>query len=145
MKIIRHSMRNATILLRSVPLILILSCVAVAQEQSQYDHGTPPQHAAGVSPFGSYAAADIGTVNLANGALNFKLNVGSVGGRGFWLPITLNYTSKVWSASSGTDDDNSLDSGPVNRRVVYAAYAEADFSIDTPSGRSQFLGLVRLI
>jgi len=81
MKMMPDSMRNAANLLRSVPLILILSGVAVAQ-QSQYDHGTPPQHAAGISAIGSYTSSDLGTVNLSNGSLNFKIPLGDVGGRG---------------------------------------------------------------
>lgn len=115
----------------SVLLLVLMSGLrSSAQEHTQYDRGTPPQNAAGLSSIGSYSSNDIGVVNLANGGLNIKLPLGQVGGRGFSLPITLNYSSKVWSASRGEDDDNSLDSGPVSRKVVYAAYAEADYSID---------------
>ena len=111
-------------------LVLMSGLSSSAQEHSQYDRGTPPQNAAGVSSLGSFSSSDIGAVNLANGGLNLKLPLGLVGGRGFSLPITLNYSSKVWSASRGEDDDNSLDSGPVTRKVVYASYGEADYSID---------------
>jgi RHS repeat-associated protein len=88
--------------LLSALLALVSVCLtATAQEQSQYDRGTPPQHAAGVSAIGSYISADIGTINLSNGSLNFRLPLGNVGGRGFWLPLTLNYSSKVWSGHRG--------------------------------------------
>jgi hypothetical protein len=88
--------------LLSALLALVSVCLtATAQEQSQYDRGTPPQHAAGVSAIGSYLSADIGTINLSNGSLNFRLPLGNVGGRGFWLPLSLNYSSKVWSGHRG--------------------------------------------
>lgn len=96
---------------------LLISCfTALAQDnqQSQYDRGTPPQHAAGVSAIGSYLSADIGTVNLSNGSLNFALPLGSVGGRGFWLPLTLNYSSKIWSARRGDIPDPD---GPAGSRL----------------------------
>ena len=84
--------------------IVIVASTTPAQDNqmSQYDRGTPPQHAAGVSAIGSYMSADIGTINLSNGSLNFKLPLGSVGGRGFYLPLSLNYSSKMWSARRGT-------------------------------------------
>lgn len=84
--------------------IIIVASTTLAQDNqvSQYDRGTPPQHAAGVSAIGSYMSADIGTINLSNGSLNFKLPLGSVGGRGFFLPLGLNYSSKMWSARRGT-------------------------------------------
>ena len=112
--------------------VLFSSLCVEAQEHSQYDRGTPPQHAAGISSLGSYTSADIGNINLANGALNFKLPLGEVGGRGVSLPITLNYGSKMWSASRGSDWDNSQDPphGPVERKVVYGSYAEADYGLD---------------
>src|SRR6266850_3603472 len=96
----------------SLLLILLASALlAIAQDRGQYDHGTPPQHAAGVSPLGSYTSSDLGTINLTNGALNIKLPLGSVGGRGFSLPLTLNYSSKVWSA--GRDGSSYADeTGP---------------------------------
>src|SRR5215831_20168415 len=74
-----------------------LNLIADAQDGTDYDRGTPPQLRGGVSAFGSYVSADLGQVNLSNGALNFKIPLGQVGGRGLWLPLTLNYTSKVWS------------------------------------------------
>jgi RHS repeat-associated protein len=103
-------------------MVFILSLATMAQEQGQYDKGTPPQHAAGVSPLGSYTSADLGTVNTSNGALNIKLNVGSVGGRGFWLPLTVNWSSKIWSAKTDTDTDWS---GQV-KTVAYADFANID-------------------
>src|SRR5258706_8300321 len=89
--------------LRILTLVFVTSATICAQDQSQYDHGTPPQHAAGVSQLSSYVSTDLGTINLGNGSLNFKIPVGEVGGRGFSLPLTLNYSSKVWSANTGTD------------------------------------------
>src|SRR5215469_7261512 len=85
-------------------LMLLGSSTAVAQSQlqTQFDKGTPPSQTAGVSQIGSYISSDLGTVNLGNGALNFKIPLGQVGGRGFWLPITLNYSSKIWSAQVQT-------------------------------------------
>jgi RHS repeat-associated protein len=102
--------------------IITLSCLpTLAQQISQYDRGTPPQFAAGVSPFGSYISADLGTVNLANGSLNFKIPLGVVGGRGFSIPLTLNYSSKVWSASKDTDTSCTENS----KIVAYAVYDDS--------------------
>ena len=103
MKTIPHSMRSVAKLLRVIPLVLIFVCMVAAQPQSQYDHGTPPQHVSGISDIGSYLSTELGSVNLSNGALNMKIPVGSVGGRGFTIPLTLNYSSKVWSATIGHD------------------------------------------
>ena len=105
----------------SIMSIMLLSTNIFAQGTSQYDRGTPPQHAAGVSSFGSYSSADLGTVNLSNGSLNFSIPLGTVGGRGFAIPITLNYSSKVWSVSKDIDyvDGTSL--------VPYASYGGGDF------------------
>jgi YD repeat-containing protein len=102
--------------------IITLSCLpALAQEISQYDRGTPPQFAAGVSSFGSYISADLGVVNLANGSLNFKIPLGVVGGRGFSVPLTLNYSSKVWSARK----DIETSCGDTGRLVAYAMYNDS--------------------
>lgn len=122
--------------------LVLLSCVAAfAQEEgpqqtgTQYDRGTAPQHAAGVSSLGSYISADLGTINLSNGALNFKLPLGNVGGRGFWVPLTLNYSSKVWSAGSGSDTKPDVEptfppKKPVGGSVVYAMYDAGADEID---------------
>ncbi|HYR76178.1 MAG TPA: RHS repeat-associated core domain-containing protein [Pyrinomonadaceae bacterium] len=111
----------------SLLLILLASALlAIAQDRGQYDHGTPPQHAAGVSPLGSYTSSDLGTINLTNGALNIKLPLGSVGGRGFSLPLTLNYSSKVWSASR---DSNFADETGYHP-VAYANYADVENLMD---------------
>ncbi|HET7286374.1 MAG TPA: hypothetical protein VFI71_02850, partial [Pyrinomonadaceae bacterium] len=75
-------------------LIMLTATIAVGQATSQYDRGTPPQHASGISSFGSYTSADLGNVNLSNGTLNMAIPLGTVGGRGFSLPVTLNYSSK---------------------------------------------------
>lgn len=76
---------------RTVSLVLmVLICWRGSMsQQGQYDRGTPPQHVAGVSQLGSYTSADLGTVNLSNGALNLKLSLGNVGGRGFSLSIQI--------------------------------------------------------
>src|SRR5688500_5088507 len=101
----------------SLAIILAILIVAVSsafgQDTGQYDKGTPPQHAAGVSSLGSYTSADLGTINLTNGALNIKLPLTSVGGRGFSLPLTLNYSSKVWSASRDSNFADETGSHPV--------------------------------
>lgn len=107
-------------------LLLATSLHALGQEQSQYDAGTPPQHAAGVSALGSYTAVDLGSVNLSNGALNFKIPLATVGGRGFSVPLTLNYSSKVWSASKDTDTDRT--NTPFT--ATYADYANQDGFMD---------------
>jgi hypothetical protein len=102
-------------------LVLLPGVDAVlGQESSQYDKGTPPQHAAGVSSLGSYTSVDLGTVNLTNGVLNMKLPLGSVGGRGFSLSLTLNYSSKLWSASR----DSSFADETGNHPVAYAKFQE---------------------
>src|SRR5438876_7260545 len=88
-----------------------------AQSWTQYDQGTPPQHATGVSPFGSYISTEVGTVSLTNGALNIHLPLFTVGGRGMSVPISLNYSSKVWSVAKETD------SNPWNGVESLAAYA----------------------
>src|SRR5215475_4595180 len=83
------------------------SCLlAFAQTTSQYDRGTPPQLATGVSTLGSYLSADLGVINLSNGALNINLPIGKVGGRGLSIPILLNFDSKLWSARTGTQQVN---------------------------------------
>jgi RHS repeat-associated protein len=92
---------------------------ADSAETGQYDRGTQPQLANGVSSFGSYISSDIGTVNLANGSLSINLPLGGVGGRGFSLPLTLNYSSKVWSTRQGVDQADQQ-----HHRYVYADYAD---------------------
>ncbi len=104
----------------TLAVLLIAASGVCGQETSQYDQGTPPQHAAGLSPIGSYLSADLGTVNLSNGSLNFKIPLGSVGGRGFSLPLTLNYSSKVWSAN--LSDTLVSDPNPHTEKVSFAVY-----------------------
>ena len=119
--ILTFSNRIQVVRLLAVLIALgVISLSARGQDVSQYDHGTPPQHAAGVSSIGSYISADLGTVNLSNGSLNFKLPLGTVGGRGFWLPLTLNYTGKVWSARTGSDFVS--DPTPHREPVAVAVY-----------------------
>jgi hypothetical protein len=110
------------------PFLLIIgsSFCAFGQKQSQYDKGTPPQHAAGVSLLGSYSSTELGSVNLSNGALNFKIPLATVGGRGFSIPLVLNYSSKVWSASMDTDVD--ISGQPFT--AAYADYANIDGYVD---------------
>jgi hypothetical protein len=101
-----------------VLLLPLFAGSAFAQTTTQYDRATPPQHSAGVSSLGSYVSSELGTVNLSNGSLNFKIPLGSVGGRGFSIPIALNYSSKVWSASMDTDTNQA----EVEQPVAYADY-----------------------
>jgi RHS repeat-associated protein len=68
----------------------------------------------------------LGTINLANGALNIKLPLGEVGGRGFSVPISLNHSSKVWSLSG--DTDQASDTHQLS--VVGAVYGQAQFDMD---------------
>lgn len=108
---------------RSVlPIILCILTVlgAAYGQQTQYDKGTPPQLAAGVSAPGSYMSTELGTVNLSNGGLNLNIPLGTVGGRGnVALPLMLSYSSKVWSASM--DVDTERESG-TEQSVAYADY-----------------------
>src|SRR5215510_7927268 len=109
----------------AIPFLLIMtSTLALGQGTSQYDRGTPPQHAAGVSSFGSYTSADLGNVNLSNGSLNMAIPLGTVGGRGFSLPLTLNYSSKVWSVSKDIDYVDGSATAP------YASYGAGSFLQD---------------
>jgi RHS repeat-associated protein len=121
------SIHKALLVSSIAALFLICAPEARPQAQNQYDKGTPPQFAAGVSSFGSYTSADIGTVNLSNGALNLKLPLGVVGGRGMSLPITLNWSSKIWSASIDYDAEHGPGRGGLddpNPSMVPLAYAE---------------------
>ena len=123
--------KNAYVaLLRLLTVFCVLACTGMAQDQSQYDHGTPPQHAAGLSAIGSYISSDLGTVNLSNGSLNFKIPLGAVGGRGFSSPLTLNYTSKVWSASRSTAFDPDAPGGGRNYPVAFALYDDPNAALD---------------
>jgi RHS repeat-associated protein len=120
-------------------LILFLSAASTAikaQETSQYDKGTPPQQAAGVSSLGSYMSTDLGTVNLSNGSLNFRIPLGTVGGRGFSIPLTLNYSSKVWSATKGQDYNS-----------TYSAWYPAAYAVygDPKGGGGWHLGAAPII
>ena len=128
-----------------IPCLVLLGSWSTVRGQlwTQYDQGTPPQHAIGVSPVGSYVSTEIGTVNLSNGALNIHLPLGSVGGRGFSIPISLNYSSKVWSVAKDTVAD------PFNQHqyvVAYAAYGEGSTATgwrlgDVPSIDWKFVGI----
>src|SRR5262249_28550862 len=123
----RHSLVRLMILFAS---LLIIGLPALAQETSQYDRGTPPQHKAGVSPFGSYISADLGIVNLSNGALTIKLPLGQVGGRGFGIPLSLNYSSKVWSATLNSEFvPEPLPNGH-REKVAYAVYDDPGSALD---------------
>ncbi|HEY5883209.1 MAG TPA: hypothetical protein VIT88_00895, partial [Pyrinomonadaceae bacterium] len=111
-----------------LPMILLIATsfvTALGQSQSQYDKGTPPQHAAGVSSLGSYMSTELGTVNLSNGGLNINIPLGTVGGRGnIAVPLTLSYSSKVWSASKDVDIER--ESG-TEQEVAYADYDNQSF------------------
>jgi len=121
-----HRIAHKLTLRFAIPFLLIVvtSTIARGQSVSQYDRGTPPQHASGVSSFGSYTSADLGNVNLSNGTLNMAIPLGTVGGRGFSIPLTLNYSSKVWSVSKDVDyvDGSAM--------VPYASYGAGDFLHD---------------
>src|SRR5262245_3067050 len=122
----------------SFSFVLMFTCCLSAFAQgdvSQYDKGTPPQHAAGVSSFGSYISTDLGMVNLSNGALSIKLPLGQVGGRGFWTPISLNYSSKLWSATKGSEFVPEPPPGS-RERVVVAVY---DDPANAPSFHSRVM------
>ncbi len=105
-----------------ISFLLILACcgAALGQAQSQYDKGTPPQLAAGISSAGSYTSTELGTVNLSNGGLNFNISLGTIGGRGnVALPLTLSYSSKIWSASMDVDTERE---SSTEQSVAYADY-----------------------
>src|SRR5690349_21478595 len=109
---------NLNYCLAAIFLVALWAFNLAAQTSTQYDRATPPQHVAGVSSVGSYVSNELGTVNLSNGSLNFKIPIGSVGERGFSVPLTLNYSSKVWSATTDTDVNQS----GVEKPVAYADY-----------------------
>jgi len=46
-------------------MLIVSAFIVQAQDSTQYDRGTPPQHAAGVSSLGSYISTDLGTINLS--------------------------------------------------------------------------------
>jgi RHS repeat-associated protein len=114
--------------LLAIVAVMVFS-ITVSGQDGQYDRGTPPQHAAGVSPLGSYTSADLGAINLSNGGLNFKLPLATIGGRGFSIPLSLNYSSKVWSASR----DSSFADESGNHPVAYAVYADIENLMDAYS------------
>ena len=105
-----------------ISILLMFGCLiqARAQTQTQYDKGTPPQFAAGVSSFGSYVSTEFGTVNLSNGSLNLNIPLGKIGGRGnLEMPLILSYSSKVWSASMDVDTERE---SSTEQSVAYADY-----------------------
>jgi len=126
---VKHGLFHPGFAQQLVAMILLAAFGLGVQGQTwtQYDQGTPPQHAAGVSSLGNYLSTDLGVVNLSNGALNIKLPMGTVGGRGFSIPITLNFGSKVWSAAHDTTYNQHLDT---DVGMAYARYGGADFSED---------------
>lgn len=104
---------------------------------NQYDKGTQPPLKSGVSEFGSYHSADIGTVNLSNGALSIGLPLGSVGGRGFSTPLMLNYSSKLWSGEQSTVIDEPL--APPRTPQVYKTVSAV---YDNPSAVTDYYQMV---
>lgn len=101
--------------------MILVSVISVpGQAQSQYDKGTPPQLAAGVASPGSYISTELGTVNLSNGGLNINIPLGTVGGRGgVAVPLSLSYSSKIWSASTDVDIEQA---SWTEQSVAYADY-----------------------
>src|SRR5207253_1639260 len=59
-----------------------------------------------------------------------KILLGEVGGRGFSLPLTLNYSNKVWSAARSTDFDPDAPNGGQNYPVVFAMYDDPAAAMD---------------
>lgn len=110
---------------------------------NQYDKGTQPPLKSGVSEFGSYHSADIGTVNLSNGSLSIALPLGSVGGRGFSTPLMLNYNNKLWSSEKGQVSDEGVAPPPGGggnpwvhlHPIVWAVY-------DSPSAVTDYYQMV---
>ena len=101
-------------------LCILISFITASGQQTQYDKGTPPQLAAGVSSVGSYMSTELGTVNLTNGGLNLNIPLGTVGGRGnVAMPLMLSYSSKVWSASMDVDLEKA---SWTEQSVAYADY-----------------------
>lgn len=58
--------------------------------------------------------------------MNFNIPLATVGGRGFSIPLTLNYSSKVWSAST----DTALDNQSQPFQAAYADYTQGDSLAD---------------
>lgn len=110
-------------MVRNLVLLFCASGFAFGQDKSQYDQGTAPQHAAGVSAVGSYISTELGNINLGNGAMNMKLPLGDVGGRGFSVPLTVNYSHKLWSVQQGT---GYASDGPIPYRLQQIAWAVYD-------------------
>lgn len=103
-----------------ITVCILISFIAASGQQTQYDKGTPPQLAAGVSSVGSYMSTELGTVNLTNGGLNLNIPLGTVGGRGnVAMPLMLSYSSKVWSASMDVDLEKA---SWTEQSVAYADY-----------------------
>src|SRR2546423_13390307 len=98
-KIMTHALGTTvlTVLLFSAPAL-------VHAQSSQYDKGTPPQHTAGVSQTGSYISTDLGTVNLSNGALHFKIPLGAVGGGGLRRSLPLTRKRPKWARGHHQDE-----------------------------------------
>lgn len=153
-----HLFFQTSVFKLTLVVLMVAACYLTAfpQNWTQYDQGTPPQHAAGISPVGSYVSADLGTVNASNGSLNINLPFGTVGGRGFNIPLSLNYSSKVWSIAHDTTFDPNRDSKGVGGdvTVAYATYGQAESWVDiynrlaagwtiggVPQLKAQFMGI----
>lgn len=124
---------------RLCQILFVICCVlggVFGQDKSQYDQGTAPQHAAGVSAVGSYISTELGNINLANGAMNMKLPVGDVGGRGFSVPLTVNYSHKLWSVQQGTEYASD---GPIPYQIQQIAWAVYDDPDRIKDNYSDFL------
>jgi len=132
-----HSNKLSPLALLSLSIVAAVSAVVPVsgQSQNQYDKGTPPQHAVGVSPLGSYISTELGTINLSNGSLNFRIPLATVGGRGdVSFPITLNYSSKLWSASIDTDYERTY------MTQVPVAYADYDAGLGQAGALQTMIG-----
>jgi hypothetical protein len=77
----RAALKAATRYLAVLTTVILLAAAAAAQATSAVDGKTPAGLAPG-SPSGSYPLSGFETVNLFNGALNFRLPLLKVGGRG---------------------------------------------------------------
>lgn len=132
------STKNKMVSAQRLLIALVFACLMTISgfgqaNPNQYDKGTQPPLKSGVSEFGSYHSADIGTVNLSNGSLSIALPLGSVGGRGFSTPLMLNYSSKLWSAEQGSVIDEPIAPPwqPQTYKTVFAVY-------DSPSAVTDY-------
>lgn len=78
--------------------ITAISLISPTLAQTSNAIGTPTESRGGMSELSSYSSDKIETVNLANGNLNLRIPLVTVGGRGSAsYTLSLNYNSKLWS------------------------------------------------